>query len=94
LATDYDYNAMQEQADVVTPGPNNTGTLDTAYAYYGNGQVHTITAPGGQGPASAVTTYDYLCPCQLAGADFVRPVSRLGTQGTGRCNFAHSSMAA
>ncbi len=41
-----------------------------------------------------VTAYTYLCPCQLAGADFLRPVCRRGSQGTGRFNFAHSSMAA
>jgi len=37
---------------------------------------------------------EYLCPCQLAGADFLRSVGRRGSQGTGRFNFAHSSMAA
>ena len=39
-------------------------------------------------------TYTYLCPCQLGVTDFVRPVCWRGSQGTGRFNFAHSSMAA
>ena len=38
--------------------------------------------------------YSYLCPCQLGVTDFVRPVCWRGSQGTGRFNFAHSSMAA
>jgi len=40
------------------------------------------------------TSYAYLCPGQVAGADFVRPVCRRGSQGTGQFNFAHRSMAA
>jgi YD repeat-containing protein len=49
------------------------------------------------------TSYGYLCPCQLAGFDFVRFVSferfrrliqRRGSQGTGWRSLSHRSMAA
>ncbi len=38
--------------------------------------------------------YIYLCPGQVAGGGFVRPVCRWASQGTGQFNFAHRSMAA
>ncbi len=40
------------------------------------------------------TTTTYLCPGQVAGGGFVRPVCRWASQGTGQFNFAHRSMAA
>ncbi len=61
----------------------------THYYYDSNLNLTSVVDPGG-----GVFTYTYLCPCQLAGADFLRPVCRRGSQGTGRFNFAHSSMAA
>ena len=43
-------------------------------------------------PANVLVSY--LCPCQLAGRDFVPLVRRDGSHGTGRFSFAHRSMAA
>ena len=82
---------------------NVTSTTDalghvTGYQYNALGQTTRVTAPdpaNGQDDAgSPVTSYAYLCPGQVAGADFVRPVCRRGSQGTGQFNFAHRSMAA
>ena len=39
-------------------------------------------------------TYNYLCPCQLAGTNFVWAVWRRLNRGTGRCSFSHRAIAA
>ncbi len=48
--------------------------------------ISALQAPG--------SYYIYLCPGQVAGGGFVRPVCRWASQGTGQFNFAHRSMAA
>ena len=66
-----------------------TGSDYVEYSYDQIGEMTSMTDQNG-------TTHDYtyLCPCQLGVTDFVRPVCWRGSQGTGRFNFAHSSMAA
>ncbi len=38
--------------------------------------------------------YVYLCPCQLAGVNFLRAAGRRLRRGIGRCSFSQRSMAA
>ena len=88
--TGYGYDALGRETSVTAPSPNGEGSgLTTTYAYDLVGNLLSQTDPLGH-----TTSYTYLCPCQLAGADFLRSVDRRGSQGTGRFNFAHSSMAA
>ena len=83
--TTYAYNNLGQPKQQASP--TNSAPLGPVYDKAGN--VLSDTDLLGN-----VTNYGYLCPCQLAGADFLRPVCRRGSQGTGRFNFAHSSMAA
>ncbi len=39
-------------------------------------------------------SYGYLCSCQHPGAEFFGLACPRASQGTGRCSFSHSSMAA
>lgn len=72
---------------MTAPGPDGPVTTDYGYDAAMN---NTATID----PLGRVTTYTYLCPGQVAGGGFVRPVCRWASQGTGQFNFAHRSMAA
>ena len=78
-----DASFVASAADVVITLTNNT----TASGYVLADAVCVM-------PDSPTSQTAYLCPGQVAGADFVRPVCRRGSQGTGQFNFAHRSMAA
>jgi hypothetical protein len=40
------------------------------------------------------TLDEYLCPCQLAGLDFLGSLGRRLSRGTGWCSFSHRATAA
>ena len=57
-------------------------------------QRQNIVLSYGATPTLATTSYQYLCPGQVGGADFVRPLGEPGSKGVGRFSFSHKSMAA
>ena len=67
------------------------------YAYIGiDDQMSQVTQSGNGGDAVAAKSaaFTYLCPGQVGGADFVRPLGEPGSKGVGRFSFSHKSMAA
>ena len=66
--------------------------------YDDSGELSTVTryqnATADPAQLVATATYGYLCPGQVGGADFVRPLGEPGSKGVGRFSFSHKSMAA
>ncbi len=81
--TSYQYDDLGRCIKMTDPD----GT--TTYGYDLEGDQTSVQDPDGN-----TTSYTYLCPGQVAGGGFVRPVCRWASQGTGQFNFAHRSMAA
>ncbi len=76
----------------------NAPTADTnsspSYDSNGNRTNNGAAGLGNRLLTDGTYDYTYLCPGQVAGGGFVRPVCRWASQGTGQFNFAHRSMAA
>ena len=67
------------------------------FGYDLDGDVSSVTRYAGlndTSPVVATSSYAYLCPGQVGGADFVRPLGEPGSKGVGRFSFSHKSMAA
>jgi len=65
----------------------------TAYQYNSHGLLTQTTFAVGSSVQASVEDA-YLCPCQLAGTNFVWAVWRRLNRGTGRCSFSHRATAA
>ena len=91
--TAYTFDAFGNQVSQSLPDPANgkqdSGSPKTTFTYDAIGNQLSLTDPDGN-----TTSWTYLCPGQVAGGGFVRPVCRWASQGTGQFNFAHRSMAA
>jgi len=102
----YTYCSTDDRLASLTDAEFNT----TLYGYNGSGDLTSTTYADGTvasvaydpvgnvlGTTNAngqAISYTYLCPGQVGGADFVRPLGEPGSKGVGRFSFSHKSMAA